>query len=270
MSKILSIFSICLAVVLPSLTWAGNDDVYIRIGMIAQDFGYKEFDDRGVLLDREDGLLPGVSVEVGKHWQDVGGVFRFDVVDGVVDYDGQTQSGNPLKTETDERITNFEGLFQLKLKSFPSYNPKIVAGLGFREWRRNIRSSGFVSGLYEVYSWKYISLGGEVTFWRNGSLSAGIDARMLRPLQPSMLVEFNGFDEVRLDLGSRNSARINFPIRYIRSSGNEVILTPFWESWNLGRSDDEWLTVGGVPTMLLAHEPRSETSVIGIRVSVAL
>ena len=75
--------SICLFVVLPSLTWAGNDDVFIRIGMIAQDFGYKEFDDRDVLLNREGGLLPGVSVEVGKHWQDVVGVFRFEMIDGV-------------------------------------------------------------------------------------------------------------------------------------------------------------------------------------------
>ena len=86
-----------LVVILPALTCADTADVNLRLGASIQDFGYKEFNDQNVLIDREDGLMPGLLVEFGSQWQDVAGIFRFELFDGLVDYDGQTQSGIPIR-----------------------------------------------------------------------------------------------------------------------------------------------------------------------------
>lgn len=254
----------------PEFAYAESTNNYIHIGMGIQDFGYKEFNEQGVLLNREDGLVPGVKIEMGKNWQDFSGELCFKLFDGVVDYDGQTQSGIPLRTDTDERIITFEGLLRYKLRLSPQNNANLIAGIGHREWRRDIRGTGIVSGLFEIYRWKYLIVGGAATFWQKGKWSAGIDVRWLRPIRPTMMVDIVGYDEVTLDLESRSSARVNFPIRIFGTYEREWTISPYWESWRLGRSDDEQLTINGVPTPATVHEPRSKTNIVGLTVSVKL
>lgn len=247
-----------------------SKDSYLNLGFNAQYFGYKEFDDQGVLLDREDGLMPGLVMEFGKDWNLISGAVRFELIDGVVDYDGQTQAGVPVTTNTDERIVTLEALIRYRLKQLPEFNLTVVGGLGHREWRRNIRATDITSSLYEVYEWRYWFLGGAATVWRNGQWSAGIDAGWLYPIKPNISIDLTGYDEVRLSLKPHSSGRISFPLRYVVSDGQEWTLSPYWESWRLGRSADKVLTVGGVPTTAIVHEPRSETSVVGLVMSVQL
>jgi len=257
-----------LGIFLPVCVHANSDDTYLQLGVSVQDFGYKEYDDQDVLLDREDGLMPGLMMEFGAGWDSLSAAFRFELAGGVVDYDGQTQSGTPIKTDTDEKITDLQVVLRYKLTSFSRHDVMLVGGIGHRVWRRDIRATNITSSLFEVYRWQYWMLGGTATLWHRGQWSAGVDARWLRPIDPTMSVNLIGYDEIQLDLESRNSARVSFPLRM--AGEKEWIFTPYWESWRLGRSADKTLTVGGVPTSGVVHEPRSETDIVGFMVSVQL
>lgn len=253
---------------LPMCVHADPDDTYLQLGVSVQDFGYKEYDDQGVLLDREDGLMPGLMLEFGAGWSSVSVALRFELADGLVDYDGQTQSGTPIKTETDEKITNLQAVLRYKLKPLSQHNVMFIGGIGHRVWRRNIRATNSSTGLFEVYRWQYWMLGGTATLWQRGQWSAGVDVRWLRPIEPTISVDLIGYDEVHLDLESRNSARVGVPIRM--KGEKDWVFTPYWESWRLGRSADKTLTVGGAPTSGTVNEPRNETNIVGFTVSVQL
>ncbi|MDT8383552.1 MAG: hypothetical protein RRB22_03985 [Gammaproteobacteria bacterium] len=243
-------------------------NTYFQLGVSAADFGYQEFDEQNVLLDREDGAIPGMMLEFGIDQGSVSAALRFELADGLVVYDGQTQSGTPIKTETDEKITNLQAVLRYKLKPLSQYDVMLIGGVGQRVWRRDIRATNITSSLLEVYRWQYWMLGASAPLWKSGQWSAGIDVRWLRPIQPTMSVHLVGYDDIQLDLRSRDSARIGFPIRI--AAQKEWILTPYWEWWQLGRSMDKALTVNGVPTATTVHEPRSDTRIVGITFSVQL
>lgn len=259
-----------MGIVLPVYAHSAPTKNYFQLGFGAQYFGYKEYNDQNVLLDREDGLLPGLAMDVGKIWPEVSGALRLELFDGFVDYDGQTQSGIPITTVTDEQVLVFEALLRLKVKSFAKNNAMLIASLGYREWRRNIRATNITVSLLENYRWKFYTLGVAADIWRYENWIGGIDVRWLRPISPTMSVVIAGFDEATLKLKSRNSVRINFPLQNISGVGRQWTITPYWESWYLGRSADTYLTVNGVTTGSIVHEPRSETNIAGLMISVQL
>jgi hypothetical protein len=235
-----------------------------------QDIGYQEFNDYDVLLDREDGLLPGLTMEFGQQWQSLTASLRFEVIDGVAYYDGQTQGGSPLKTRSDERIVMLSALLRYPLQLLPEFRPTFIAGLGYREWRRSIRATSTSTSLYEVYRWPYWTLGAAANLWRQNAWSFGIEAYWLRPWRPAMVVTPLGYDRVRLDLGARSSARIGLPISWNSASQQRRTVTLYWQSWRLARSADKTLTSGGVITTGTAYEPRSVTNMFGISLTLQL
>jgi hypothetical protein len=156
------------------------------------------------------------------------------------------------------------------LKSVAKNNVKLEVGLGDRKWRRDILATNITSGLVEIYRWNYFTVGGEAIVWQRGQWSAGIGVSLLRPIRPTMSLDLAGFDAATLNLGSRNSVRVNFPIEFVDGTGRPWTLEPYWKSWRLGRSADQRLTSGGAPTTAIVHEPRSETNIFGVTVSVRL
>src|SRR4030095_14227816 len=90
-------------------------DLQVSAGFMG--FSYKEYSDSGVLLDREDAWLPGVTGELGYRegpWRiSASGSF----FGGKADYDGQTQGGVAVNTNTDERLWSaglrFEGRLEM-------------------------------------------------------------------------------------------------------------------------------------------------------------
>jgi hypothetical protein len=209
-------------------------------------------------------------VEFGQQWATTAAVLHFELIDGVVDYDGQTQGGTPLKTRTDERIVMLSALLRYPLHSALRWKPTIIAGLGYREWRRYVRATSLTTSLYEIYRWPYWTLGLESNLWRHDSSSLGLEAYWLRPWRPTMVVTPLGYDRISLDLGARNSARIGLPISWHSASGQRWTVTPYWQSWRLARSAEKTLTIGGVATAGVAWEPRSVTNMFGISLTLQL
>lgn len=240
---------------------ADGTEVHAGLGLL--DFGYKEFSESGALLDREDGVLPGIVVEVARRAGDwrLSGNWRF--FSGSAGYDGSTNLGAPVSTETDERLQSLSLRLarRLHLGAWPLVP---YVGYGYYQWRRDIRptrtaANAPVSGLFEVYTWKSAELGvlAQVLSWNR--FEGGLDVRVFRVLDPEVKVRFaTGADEVRLALGERAGARLGFAGAYPLGAQLSLRLELYHERWSFGRSSSQPLTSGGAVIGSVV-EPRSET-----------
>ena len=266
-NKYYFVFILLLSSICSQYAIAGQLDNNLNVGISLQDFSYTEFGDTDIVLNREDGLLPGFILGAGVHWDNFSGVLRGEIFNGLVDYNGQTQSGIPLKAKTDEKITRVEATLHFNLKPFNQYNMSVLAGIGYREWRRDINATRITLSLLEIYRWKYWTLGTSVTFFKKGKRSAGVNVRLLRPIKPTLDVKFPGFDEVTLDLGVNDSARLELFYHFVLRNNQQWTISPYWEYWYMGRSPNKGLTINGVSTVNVAWEPRSDTKIFGVLLS---
>ena len=253
------------------LSMAGQTSFEIGTGLMA--FDYVEYDGNNVFLDGESGLMPGVIAKL-KTNERLYSELEGSVYYNKIEYDGQTQGGTPVITDSDALIIDTH--FKVGLNFEPSYGreQKIYAGLGYRYWYRNIHSGqdvlgNPVSGLLEEYTWYYALAGYAVHFNASNNVKVGLDLRLTKMLHAEIEVDFLGFgnfDNVVLDLGKKFGARFAIPIE-IKSARSSIVVAPFYEIIDIGRSNDARATIGGVATTTVVHEPRSETRNVGIEVT---
>ncbi len=235
-------YSTCLLLLLFYHQIALADTAYF--GLSVMDFGYKEFGDEENLLDREDGLLPGIVAGITREWISA----DLSYYSNEVDYKGQTQFGTPIETRTDEKIFDFS----LQLGT------GLYVGLGYHRWERDIQSLSTVSGLFEIYEWWYGLLGAKSSFPFTDKSDWVIDFSIIQPIKPTVEIDFDGaFDKTKLDLGERLGGRFSLAWQYRFNDTMHIVVESYLERWYLGRSATETLTrngkkVGGV------FEPRSE------------
>jgi hypothetical protein len=190
-------------------------------------------------------------------------------IDGDVRYDGQTQSGQPVRTRTDERIIDGALTAGGAFRAGERLRLRLYGGMGYREWHRDIHSTGTASGLDETYAWWYALAGGTALYRQTRSTEWGVDARLLRPLDPELRINFPGdLDTARLDLGARTGYRVALAWRRDLSERFRVEVTPYYEYWSLGRSGTVPLERNGTAIGNL-YEPRSETRNVGVAVNVS-
>jgi hypothetical protein len=237
-------------------------DLQVSAGVMG--FRYKEFDTSGVLLDKEDAWLPGITAELGSRQ----GAWRISVngsfFSGNADYGGQTQSGIPANTNTDEQLWS-AGLRVERQIQMGSASLSPYLGFGYHEWRREIKDGRTVnntpvSGLLEVYSWKTAELGALLWFGAgSGGLEGGIDARVFQTVAPELQVQLPGATrDTVLELGERAGGRLALLGTYPLDARLRLRLEAFYESWSFGRS----------PPRNGVLEPRSETQTAGVLVGL--
>ena len=87
----------------------------------------------------------------------------------------------------------------------------------------------------------------------------------MRPLDPEIEVDFNGgLDDTHLDLGSEPGLRLSLAWQHTMSSGWRLDIVPFYDAWDIGRSQTRPLKQNGV-VVGNVFEPRSETRDYGIQ-----
>lgn len=228
-----------------------------EIGVAAMRFNYREFNEAGRVLDTEHGGIPGLSLRIGQRhsaleWEGAAGLHY-----GRVDYTGQSNSGVPYNTRTDEGI----GDFSLRLgRWFESSVPVMpYAGLGYRRWDRDILAGG-LSGLFESYRWKYAWLGAKIVAYQQGASNLLLDIGWMKPITPEIRIDFKGAYNAAPTVypESRDGLRLMLASRMALSGNATLILEPYVEYWELGRSPI--VTLGGVAV----YEPASKTRNIGI------
>ena len=235
------------------------DSVTAEIGVSAMRFKYREYDDGGNTLDTEQGGIPGISLRLGQRlaaweWQGIASYHQ-----GRVDYIGQTNTGDPYNTRTDEMI----GDIALRLgRHFGVDHPWVLyGGVGYRRWDRDILP-GTVGGLFESYRWPYLWLGTIFTALQLDQTQLMLDVGLLKPLAPKLHVDFEGTYSVSPVVypESRVGLRMMLTSKTRLDENTFLNVEPYFEYWNLGRSPD--VATGGI----VVHEPASKTGNIGINI----
>ena len=250
----------------------------VTIAVSVLNFGYKEFDDNGTLLDREDGLIPGAVLSLShtsNRW-----VFAGDISyhGGEVVYDGQTNTPTPvpIKTRTAQNIAD------LALRSeywlYPRYAHYL--GAGYHHWDRDIlpgtdANGGAVGGLFESYAWGTFFIGAKAVVYESRSANWLLDARLLKIIKPTMTVRLNSYDSATLSLGERPGFRVALPWRYTVKKSTSLNVEPYAETFELGRSATTRLTANGAPAFdqfgnpVYIYEPLSQTVNYGLTLGIS-
>ncbi len=258
----------CLAADTAAADWRG------QIGLGQLRFGYKEFADDGDLLDREDGLISGVAAGVSRRHGDwtfaVEGAYHA----GDVTYDGQTNTGIPVRSRTDEDIVDLALRADRPGRTSGGRGYAFYGGIGYHFWGRDIRPTRTpagqpVGGLFEAYTWWLGFVGGRIALIESSRSLWQVDLRLLRMVSAKIDVDFNGvYDDATLDLGERFGVRITFPWRYALDGRTDLVVEPYAEGWDIGRSATESLMRNG-GVVGAVYEPRSETRNHGLTVAIS-
>ncbi len=249
-------------------TWS-EPDLTFGIGFDAMRFYYREFDDNDVVLNTEKGIIPGLVINAAVEWENWYTEFNYQYNFGKVEYDGQTQTGIPVTTNTEEDTVDVNFLAGRYFGNNSQYPSALYAGLGYYYWERNILPIPSVAGLLETYEWSYAIIGGKISLLKSRDNGLLIDVRLRRMLNATMEVDFLGFnnwDNLELDLGEEWSLRIGVPYMQPIDKNASFSIEPYLTTWFIGRSADKEITSGGTPVGISAHEPRSETINLGITV----
>jgi len=256
-------------------TFSVASDFSFEIGADVKQFNYQEFDDDNVILDEEHGTLPGVAL--GLEWQWPSWFLSVDssMLSGTVDYSGFTQSSNPsldgipVNTTTDTFIIDSLLTSGYRFGSDKRNYSSLYAGLGYHFWYRGIRDGSDVqgnpvSGLDEYYSWIYAALGGKWAMLNTQRVGGSVNLQARHNLAGQMSLTLPGRDQMDFTLGNDWSMRLSVPFQYYISKQSSLTLQPYYETWNLGKSDIVEETINGAPTGNAYLEPRSETRNFGI------
>ncbi|MDH5369086.1 MAG: hypothetical protein OEW99_03620 [Gammaproteobacteria bacterium] len=243
-------------------------------------FEYTEYDDNNVFLDGETGFIPGIVLKRKQNYQRLYTEIAGQLNGNTIEYDGQTQSGTPLKTDSDAII--FDTHFKLGIHFSAARNHGPYLGIGYRYWLRNIRS-GYdingnpVAGLLEHYHWNYGLLGYAATFNVSENVNLGFDLRHTQMINGKMDINFLGYcgyDNAQVDLGNESGTRFAMPIQ-IKLTRHSLIVAPYYEIIDIGKSNTVALTRNGSSADCNsdgffdgAFEPRSETRNAGINVTL--
>ncbi|NWO04424.1 MAG: hypothetical protein HLX50_01570 [Alteromonadaceae bacterium] len=257
---------VCCAAALASsaqTAWAG---VEAEVGLVAGYFDYQERSSSGGRLNTEQGMLPGVSLELSQPFGEHGWIaLSGDWYSGEVQYDGQTQAGRSLHTQTDTRLLVTD--LTIAGPGLEAYGMTIspLARAGYRQWQRDILPTSFSTGLEERYRWYELGVGVSACKGLVNS-SAGRWCGELWALHGAdgrVEVNLREIDagQPELRLGSRPGGRM-------RLSGQlgSVTVRLFAHFWKFGSSGEQAVDRPG--GRLLVEEPASRSWLAGLGLGV--
>ena len=243
---------------LPAMAITPLPDPGISLGVQLEQFDYQE-KSNGEQLNAEDGDLQGGWLSVAHQLGPVTLGFSATRMKGTVDYTGQTQSGRPLSTETDQGITRFGFSLQGPSRGYgplPLHiSPYLTAG--HSGWNRSIQPTAISRGLTEKYRWWQVAAGANACVNNHGQwcLRAGIT----RTFEGSMTVRLEsiGAGEPELELGDEYGGEIA-----LGWSSGALTVQAYYQEWSFGASDPQRISAGQV--LMQIREPASKTRIAGL------
>jgi len=126
----------------------------------------------------------------------------------------------------------------------------------------------------EDYTWWYGALGVNHLF-RTGKWLLGIDAAVLYPFSMKMETSVAGlYDKAKFNIKPLPGVRVELPVSYELCAWGATKLSlfaiPYYEKWEIGKSQTVSMTSGGVPTGKAFYEPKSSTDITGFKVGFGL
>lgn len=255
LSKKIGIFSfINLCVATPLLA---NEAISLGVSARLLNFNYEEFDQTGASFNKETGVIPGLSITVLKPYVNFTNMVGFEAYDGQVDYDGQTQSGAPHSTVTDERL--YQLFYQLNW-SLAETNSSIYGKVAWQQWDRDIQSANNVSGLFEQYQWWAFEAGLLATLLENDINKWQFEFGASKISNGTIKIDLDrfGYGQPILNLGDGYGVSAALKFLHNLSNRDQVEFNLQHRYWTFGRSNSETISNGA--TTIIITEPRSVTN----------
>jgi hypothetical protein len=251
---------LALAALLAAAAPAPAAELYLHAGRLT----WSEDDQDGRRLLDEKGPLYGVGVRAV--WAPAPALElagRLEGFLGEVDYDGETQAGEPVETTTEYYGLVAEGDVRLPLAAADRLRLLPFAGLGARPWLRRLDNTRVDSGGYDE---EWISLYGRAGLRAEWGDPAGTqlfaEAALRRPFYTSVryILDLDGHGgDVSVEPGAEWTVAAEAGLRW-----RGACLTLFYEDLAFGRSDPE-----SIPPFDIAQN-ESSGQILGLRLGVDL
>lgn len=241
---------------------------FLEFGLMYYNFDYEEELDPP-FKSTEEGWLPGLYLGLGHSMKDAVYTKLFiEYSEEETDYDGTTRNGIPVKDETDNDFFRFEIDLGYTFSIDKGFSLTPYTGYGYRSWDRGLGGSVPYD---EKYRWSYIPLGIKANLEITDRWSIGANAAARIMFGGTMKVYGSqmhpGFNNPTVDLGDKVGWFAEVPIRYKFAERWSVVGTPWYEYSEIGKSNEEILTLYGTPFAII-YEPASETYQYGIKLGV--
>jgi hypothetical protein len=201
--------------------------------------------DNGTTFNREKGLLVGPSLDAAASW----GPWRLELVAGLavgtVGYEGQTQLGLPIASDTRLRDTQLGASSVYRVGTTPLF---LGASLRSRRIDRRIAATPLAQGLHETLNEMEVGpLAGARWQWGFG-LGVALRAEVLWTFHSTLDVDFEGaYDDGHLALPNHDAERAALEVSYLILPDVEGVAEGVAEVFRPGRSNTVPLTEEGVP-----------------------
>ena len=217
-------------------------------------FDYEEFDESGASFNSETGYIPGVALSFSSTQQQVTSLISIESYDGRVDYDGQTQSGIPHETDTDETLLR---LFYRLDWSPENKDNSFYGKIAWQQWDRDILTAGYVSGLFEQYQWWSYEVGISTIFPVDDSSQWQLEFGTSKIDNGSIEIDLSrqGFGRPELNLGDSYGMTAAALYQHTLTDRNTISLGLQYQRWKFGKSNTEYISNGFEGYEI--YEPRS-------------
>jgi hypothetical protein len=240
---------------------ADNPQVSIQFGV--EDFRWREFGDGGERLLQETGWRYSIGAAYDNFRREgpgllysVGGKLYL----GVVDYDGQTQSGIPATADVDYFGVTIEALAGYRFGRRLGLD--LFGGIGFDDWLRSINNGRTNTGLpvygYDEYYTILYGKAGLGFFQLLNSWRYMLQAGVKLPLITSEYVDLDG--GITLEPGIEPAAFANVQFDFGSGRHNRFSVTLYYDGYRFSASDPERVSATEV-----VWQPRSHMDVYGLR-----
>jgi hypothetical protein len=262
LSLICTIFYIfCLGVLCEeSVAVANETDIYFKI----ESFTWKEYSDSGSQLLEESGPIYGLGCSSRSDiaqslilWS------KFEIFGGSVDYDGQTQEGTPANSDTDYTGLMVEGGIGIKAKITETIILEPFAGLGYRWWLRDIKSTYNAIGYEERWQSFYIQLGIRSEDYISDQLKSFALLGVKYPIRNENEIGFSqfGYSDITVKPGNKASFFAEIGLKK-----KNFMVSFFYEGLRFSKSDVGYIyDAYGVYGI---YQPESEADIFGVNIGI--
>ena len=233
---------------------AGNEcSLYLKV----ESFTWTENSESGTKLLEETGPLYALGSSA--RW-DINKLvtlgIRAEQFVGTVDYDGQTQDGEPVETDTGYLGFLLEGDMGYKFAVREKGCFELFAGPGYKWWERNLKSTGDAIGYIENWWSFYTRWGIRGRHTLSERLTAFAEAGVKIPLASENEVDLGafGFPNVTLEPGNKSSIFAEAGI-----AGNRLRLSLFYDGMRFSQSDLD-------DTYNRFYQPESKADIFGLSI----
>jgi len=234
---------------------ANKSSLYLKV----ESFTWTEDSESGTKLLEETGPLYvlGSSARLDITRSVTLGI-RAEQFAGTVDYDGQTQGGEPIETDTGYLGFLLEGDMGCKFAVREKGFLELFAGPGYKCWERNLKSTGDATGYIENWWSFYTRFGIRGRHTLSGKLSAFAEAGVKIPLANENEANLGafGFPNVTVEPGNKSSIFAEAGI-----AGNRLRISLFYDGMRFSQSDLD-ATYGRF------YQPESKADIFGVSIGV--